>query len=258
MKKEKVNVKQKVEKKKQPKKIKRADKQSYKPMKNIFNWYDYKSLQHINDWWLLPEYKDIYDIITPDKELLLVAGVELEQGEVFLIHPRYPDYFISNKGRVFSNGCCNPQRKAMLRKQQDNTKGYKEIRLNSSGKEYVHKLVAEIYCYNLWKDTNQENTLEVHHIDGNKENNKATNLLLLPDTLHQLIHKGKYKEYLLIKGKSVKTFANPLELSAVAGISLDTILKAPTDQRRVCSHSKEVQADTWNIDGKTIGIRYTN
>lgn len=56
---------------------------------------------------------------------------------------------------------------------QDNGKGYKQIyvSLNKNKKVlYVHRLVAKYFI------DNPENLKEVNHIDGNKSNNKASNL----------------------------------------------------------------------------------
>ena len=52
-----------------------------------------------------------------------------------------------------------------------NSAGYKRVQIGSSNnKKFIHRLVAEVFL----KRTTEKNI--VNHIDGNKLNNKATNL----------------------------------------------------------------------------------
>lgn len=79
----------------------------------------------------------------------------------------YPNYKISNYGKVFSLN------KNRLLKTRDNGNGYLYVDLyckNKSKRFYIHRLVASFFIPNL------ENKKEVNHIDGNKYNNCSSNL----------------------------------------------------------------------------------
>ena len=50
---------------------------------------------------------------------------------------------------------------------------------------YIHRLVAEVFCFN----PDLENKTEVHHKDVNSLNNRADNLIWLTPEEHREIHK---------------------------------------------------------------------
>lgn len=77
----------------------------------------------------------------------------------------YDRYFISNKGRVYS------QIRKRLLKPFKNTKGYTRVRLgNNSGRRdcIIHILVAKYFI--------GKSNLQINHKDSNKENNCVENL----------------------------------------------------------------------------------
>lgn len=83
-------------------------------------------------------------------------------------------YQVSNLGRVKSLGNRSNHKDEILLKQA-NVMGYKVATLtkDSKGKMYkVHRLVATAFISN----DDLENKIEVNHIDGDKFNNKASNL----------------------------------------------------------------------------------
>lgn len=87
--------------------------------------------------------------------------------EIWKIIDEYPNYMVSNLGRVKSLGN-NKMRKEKILKCWVKKDGYVQIRLNKYGKGkkyYVHRLVAEAFI------PNPNNLPEVNHKDENKENN---------------------------------------------------------------------------------------
>ena len=93
-------------------------------------------------------------------------------------------YEVSNLGRV------RHARRKMVLKMQNNRHGYLGIRTRQ-GQLYPHKQVALVFCPG-WKDG-----LQVNHKDGNKYNNRATNLEWV--TASENIRHGYY-----VLGRQVK------------------------------------------------------
>lgn len=104
-------------------------------------------------------------------------------------------YAISNKGRIF-----NLTNQRELKPYIKNDSDYEKVILSVNGKpttEKVHKLVATMWCSNGKLKT------EVHHIDGNHQNNNAINLVWVTKAEHNKAHrllkeakkKNDFKEY---------------------------------------------------------------
>ena len=101
--------------------------------------------------------------LTEDYTSFEVAKLLKEKG--FDVLP-YHQYYVSKCGKVF--GC-----KGDEMKQSVTNRGYKRITLSINGKEErwsVHRLVALLFV------PNPEQKPQVNHVDGNKENNDASNL----------------------------------------------------------------------------------
>lgn len=85
----------------------------------------------------------------------------------------YPNYQVSNMGRVKSLGKSKTWKTERIRKAKIGSNGYISIDLWKNGKEKrfsVHRLVAEAFI------PNPNNLPQVNHKDENKQNNCAENL----------------------------------------------------------------------------------
>lgn len=84
----------------------------------------------------------------------------------------YPNYSVTDDGRIFSLNYNSTGKKKEL-KQKENTQGYKHVRLSKNGKSKtipVHRIVALSYL------PNPDNLQAVNHKDENKTNNMVGNL----------------------------------------------------------------------------------
>jgi hypothetical protein len=100
------------------------------------------------------------------------------ENEIWKVCYDFPDYFISNLGRIKSTKF----NKEKILKQNKNKNKYLTINLCRNGKQKnkdVHILVFEIF--NNYKLKNDEC---IHHKDKNKENNYYNNLKLMIKSNH--------------------------------------------------------------------------
>lgn len=91
----------------------------------------------------------------------------------------YPRYSVSNLGRVKNNNTDK------VLKGYTDFKGYQRVCIHCRGERIrkdlkVHRLVAEAFV------PNPENKPQVNHIDGNKQNNAASNLEFCTNQENQL------------------------------------------------------------------------
>lgn len=127
----------------------------------------------------------------------------------------FENYQVSNLGRIYSK-----KRKACLKVKRLAGRGYYQVRLSKDGKYYyknLHRLIAETFI------PNPDNYRTVNHINGNKLDNRVSNLEwaddckqqyeacllgLKPTTKHILTEKEIIKVYeMYSKGTSVKEIA---------------------------------------------------
>jgi hypothetical protein len=91
------------------------------------------------------------------------------EGEVWKEHYDYPDYFVSNKGRIKSK----VRGRIMFQREHE---GYMDSRIKDrDGKKRsprTHRIVAELFV----RKPDTAERLIVNHTDGNKLNNDADNL----------------------------------------------------------------------------------
>lgn len=110
--------------------------------------------------------------LTPDDYLRMNPSMLID-GEVWVTVSGYEDrYYVSNMGRVFTNGCKGVPPHIM--KPQPNNRGYMLISLSKNKKVWhttVHRLVAAAFC-----EGRSNERPHVNHIDGDKSNNVSSNL----------------------------------------------------------------------------------
>lgn len=107
---------------------------------------------------------------TASKLGLKKSGVNTDlPGERWKVHADYPDYSISNKGRIKSK----IRERIMFQREHE---GYMDARIKDKyghkRSPRIHRLVADLFVNK--PDTDEQ--LIVNHADGNKLNNDADNL----------------------------------------------------------------------------------
>lgn len=104
-------------------------------------------------------------------------------GEKWKIIPHHPKYSVSNLGRVMNN-----TRDTLLR--LDRTSAYDRVSFSDKSHHSVHRLVYSVFNNNF--DLEGYN---IHHIDGDKRNNKLENLQKVTPTENNLARKlGKFND----------------------------------------------------------------
>jgi len=110
-------------------------------------------------------------------------------GEVWKTVEEYPDYQVSNLGRIKSFKKWNGTSSRILSQCKDGG-GHFHVVLCKNGiskPKRVHRLVFETFIGEITEGFN------VHHIDGYKENNNLDNFKLMSESEHRSLHmKGKH------------------------------------------------------------------
>ena len=125
----------------------------------------------------------------PRDTILNTVWDEIEpiEGETFKMICGYDyKYFLSNKNRVID--CTNGQ--VLTPQPHKDTygkeTGYSYVTLRQNGKnknETIHRLIGKLQCPNALRKN------IFHHIDGDKSNNKASNILPVWQWQHDELHK---------------------------------------------------------------------
>ena len=113
----------------------------------------------------------------------LAMNIENLPGEQWLPIPGYESFYeVSNVGRVrsFTRQCWNGKvfrtQPGRLLKIHVDKHGYEHLILNAGAgtirNHFVHRLVANVFVAH----PDDQAAIEVNHLDGNKRNNRATNL----------------------------------------------------------------------------------
>ena len=173
--------------------------------------------------------------------------------EIFVQHPVYTDYYVSQYNRIISL----KRDTEMLIKQVPLNSEYLSCTLCKNGSRNpmgIHRIVADVFCPNFWTDKNPDKArLEVHHVDKNRCNNNYTNLVLLPQKLHADLE--KIKLLCLLKDGKIIPYTNILDLVYDTGLSMEQIIYADRSKSR-----KPMRATggyiVYNVRGFQIGYKY--
>lgn len=120
-----------------------------------------------------------------EKEFCIDNIEDLKDEEWKPIADTKGKYFISNCGRIKSYCGYN----AILLKPYFNSNGYLQVKINYKNVK-IHQIVAFSFCQNDFKGMKTE----VHHINKNRIDNKADNLIILSVEEHHKIHNKKDKK----------------------------------------------------------------
>lgn len=99
--------------------------------------------------------------------------------EVWVQHPEFDAYFVSDKGRIYST-----YRRGRILQPKVDKDGYLEVVLTKDKQRHykrVHRLVADCFL------ENPNNLPVINHIDKNKQNNTPSNLEWC-DVYHNTVH----------------------------------------------------------------------
>lgn len=117
-----------------------------------------------------------------------IGTVELFDGEEVKEVQGFPGYYITNMGR-----CISKKNLKIHTLKPGRSKNYLYYVLLLNGKpvrKTVHSIVAAAFCEK--EDTNEP--LEVHHINGNPEDNRSDNLVWLTRKQHYDAHAACHRD----------------------------------------------------------------
>lgn len=154
--------------------------------------------------------------------------------EIFLTIRNFPDYKISNFGRVFS------KKRNTFITGKPNTQGYYQVRLsNNEGYKdvLIHRLVAEYFIPNLGGYN------QIDHIDENKSNNFVGNLRWV--TPKENINHGSHNQRVTESHKRNRNFI-------ICQYDLDGNLIAEYNTTKDAALAVGGRTDSirWALDGK--------
>lgn len=202
-------------------------------------------------------------------DIMIQDEIKSLEGEEWRYISGFEDmYAISNLGRLASHF----KGKWRIRKVTNAKNDYLRVTLLSKGRKRkvsIHRLVAEAFV------ENHNGVNYVHHIDGNKQNNKASNLVWMSCREHHLLHMEKnphlhdnlryYNKYVKTKiiyqfsrdGKYIGSYLNGKDASDATGVCQRNILQvANMDIRNnkraiytaggyIWSFDKEIDLEKW-------------
>lgn len=136
--------------------------------------------------------------------------------EEWKVHPEFPDYWISNHGRIISKP--NSRRKSHMFVAGELAKGYRRVTLRKPsggyGRKFVHRLVAELFIENPY------NVTVVNHVNEFPWDNNVENLEWTTNSGNER-HGSKRRRGAIKQSKAVEGY----NLSTGVTIRADTIMR---------------------------------
>lgn len=152
------------------------------------------------------------------------------EDEIFIMHPEWSDYFISQYGRAISVKKNGEQRLLGL---LPGGRGFCyyyyrfcEPSIENGVSVSAHRAVADIFCPNFWQDRDR-NKLQAHHLDGNKVNNYFKNLILLPGNLHWIM--DRVEDVALFHDNAFHSMT-PYEIMETTRLTLNEIIMSAREK----------------------------
>lgn len=179
---------------------------------------------------------------------------KLAEDEIFVRHPYYYDYYISQYGRCISLKKGIPHMiGACIGGQSDRQYLYYSLVRNRGNIPHTigaHRAVADVFSPNFW---GQRKKLEAHHLDGNRLNNNVSNLILVPTDLHAAMH--KIKKIALLEDSKIIEYKNPLDLvhDTDLKLTLDDILMAEKNRKPIKKYSGSYTV--YRVKGYLLGFK---
>lgn len=168
-----------------------------------------------------------------------------DDGEIGRLVFSFPDYIITNKGRLISL----QKNKPFFLKQATDAKGYRCVSLRQNGfggSTRVHRLVAQAFI------PNPDSFPIVRHIDGHPSNNHAENLAW-GTYLENEADKHRHGTWELRRnGKLNESHRHDIRRMAITGISHREIADAFGVSRTTIT--RILNGRTWANDSKETGI----
>ena len=202
-----------------------------------------KELFNYNEEYIYKNQLDTEDIVADEIEVL-------RADEVFVKHPEWNDYYISQYGRAVSYKGDSYRLLSM------NLGGggyyyykFSELPHNEPTTIGVHRAVADIFCPNFWQDKNR-NQLQAHHLDHNIINNYFKNICLLPSNLHTVMNRTKKLVYFHDNTFEEMT---PYEIMEETNLSLNEIILATKNNKPEKASGKY---SVYQVKGHLIGFQF--
>lgn len=123
-----------------------------------------------------------------------------ENGEQWAFIPDYPNYFVSNMGRVYT-GYENRILKGDYTK-----KGYHRVPLKGADGVYKTIRVSHLVAAAFIPWYNPAKHKEIHHINNNESDDRVINLLPVTQVQHWFIHNVLYKRLLKYPSLIIELF----------------------------------------------------